>query len=87
MEKQLELLTLAEIKESLGASELRVVDSNNMDENGEPLRGTVYHGNTKLGIVKKGLTAKDLKENDSYVVAVKNPELGWVFTVRKGEFI
>jgi len=87
MEKELELLTLAEIKEALGASELRVVDSNNTDDNGEALRSTVYHGSTKLGLVKKGLLAKDLKDNQDYVVAVKNPELGWVFTIRKGEII
>ncbi len=82
--KNMEILTLQEIKEALGAENLRVVDSKNVDDSGVPCRGTVYHGNQKIGLVKKGLKYADLKEEEQHVVAVKNEELGWVFTIRSG---
>lgn len=88
-QKELEVLTLAEIKEFLGADQLRVVDSKKKDEAGEPLRGKVYHGKEEIGLVKKGLLYKDLKEREEDVVAVRcitedGEDLGWVFTFQNG---
>ena len=81
----MEILTLQEIKDALGADSLRVVDSKNVDEtDGTALRGTVYHGDEKIGLVKKGLKYADLKREEEHVVAVKNDKLGWVFTIRGG---
>lgn len=81
----LTVLTLTEIKESLGAHKLRFVPSEKKDEHGQPLRGTVYYGNEKVGLIKKGLTPEELFEaGEAQIVAVKHPDIGWVFCFRTG---
>jgi len=89
MEKELELLTLAEIKEGLKTTTLRFVDSREVDEHGKPLRGTVYHGKEKLGLIQKGIFEYDLAKDQENIVAVKGytkegVALGWVFMIRRG---
>ena len=79
------VLTLTEIKESLGAEKLRFMPSQEVDEHGLPRRGTVYFGNEKIGLIKKGLTPQQLLEaGEAEIVAVKHPVIGWVFTFRAG---
>lgn len=84
--KELEVLTLTEIKETLGAEGFKVVPSKEVDEFGKALRATVYHGKEKLGLVKKGITPEELLKNSEKVVAVRTitkagVDLGWVFTI------
>lgn len=78
--QNLTVLTLTEIKESLGAEKLRFVDSQKADT-----RGTVYYGTEKIGLIKSGLTAQQLADKgESCIVAVKHPVIGWVFTFGTG---
>lgn len=73
----MKVLSLTEIKDLLSVVEFDVVDS----KIGK--RGTVYAGQDKIGLVKEGLTAKDLIEKRDQVVAVYHEETSqWIFTHR-----
>ena len=81
--QEINVITLVELKETLGATALKFVDSAKADT-----RGTVYYGNTKVGIIKKGLLVKDLvAAGETQISAVHNQEIGWVFTIGSGALI
>jgi hypothetical protein len=74
------ILKLIEIKDMLGVAEFDVVDSK------VGKRSSVYAGDERIGLVREGLTAKDLVDNKDKVVAIMHEETGkWIFTIRSGE--
>lgn len=74
------VLTLAKLKELTGDDNYEVVDSKNAEK-----RSSVYNDEGRIGLVKKGLKAKDLE--GQRIVCVKHDVIGWVFTTSSGTTI